>query len=307
MRAWMVDRAMRELAATQHGVVGRHQARAAGATREVLRRWVCLEWEAAGPGVLRLVGSVATDHQRCMAAVLSAGRDALVSGSTAAFLWGLPGFGPRPVHLSRPHHATHRGSTLAIVHHSRYLPAHHGCRLEGIPVTTVARTLFDLVARLRPARAERALDHALHRRLVTREQVEAVAADLSENGRAGTVLMRELLVVRGIGNVAVESGLEARFLALLAEAGLEIPERQVDLGGDCWVGRVDFYYRRLRLIVEVDGEAFHTSKLDRELDAKRDAALRAAGFEVLRIEERSLRERPEEVVAKLRAALGIAS
>lgn len=302
----MVDKEMRELAERQHGVVGRHQARAAGATREVLRRWVRLEWEVAGPGVLRLVGSMATDQQRCMAAVLSAGRDARVSGTTAAFLWGMPGFGPRPIHLSRPHHATHRVSTLAIVHHSRYLPTHHGCQLGGIPVTTVARTLFDLVARLHPARAERALDNALHRRLVTREQVDAVAADLAENGRAGTAFMRELLAVRGIGHVPVESGLEARFLTLVAQAGLEIPERQVDLGGDCWLGRVDFYYRRLRLIVEVDGDAFHTSKLDRVLDAKRDAALRAAGFEVLRIDEGALRERPGEVVAKLRAALGIA-
>lgn len=307
MKAVEVDRSMRVLAANQHGLVSRAQARDVGASCEVLRRCTALEWESAGPGVLRLVGSVATDHQRCMAAVLSAGRGALASGITAAFLWGLPGFGPRPVHVSRPHGAKHRRSPLAIVHHSRFLPPHHGRPLEGIPVTSVARTVFDLAAWVHPARAERALDNALHRRLVVLEELRAVAIELFEQGRTGTVLIRELLEARGAGYIPVASGLEARFLALLVAAGIELPERQVDLGGEYWVGRVDFYYRRLRLVIEVDGEAFHTSKLDRELDARRDRALRAAGFEVLRIREHLLRGEPEEVLAMVRAALGLAT
>lgn len=298
---------MRALAARQHGVVSRSQAREAGATSGILRRCTSVEWEPAGPGVLRLVGSVQTERQRCMAAVLSAGRGALVSNTTAAFLWELPGFGPRPIHVSRPHGAKHRCSPLAIVHHSRFLPAHHGHQLDGIPLTSPARTLFDLAARLHPARAERALENALHRRLVDLEQLRAVAIELFEHGRTGTVLMRELLAARGAGYIPVASGLEACFLALLVAAGIELPERQVDLGGDCWVGRVDFYYRRLRLIIEIDGEAFHTSKLDREHDARRDAAMRAAGFGVLRIEEHLVRERPWEVIAKVRAALGLAT
>ncbi|CAN5193601.1 DUF559 domain-containing protein [soil metagenome] len=298
---------MRALAATQHGLVSRAQAREVGATFEILRRCTALEWEPAGSSVLRLVGSVATDHQRCMAAVLSAGRGALASGITAAFLWSLPGFGPRPLHVSRSHGAKHRRSPLAILHHTRFLPAHHGRLHEGIPVTSVARTVFDLAAWLHPARTERALDNALHRRLVALEELRAVAIELFEHGRTGTVLMRELLEARGAGYIPVASGLEARFLALLVAAGIELPERQVDLGGECWVGRVDFYYRRLRLIIEIDGEAFHTSKLDRELDSRRDCALRAAGFEVLRIKEHLLRGQPEEVIAKVRAALGLAT
>ncbi len=241
-----------------------------------------------------------------MAAVLSAGQGALVSGTTAAFLWGVPGFGPRPVHVSRPHGAKHRRSPLAIVHHSRFLPAHHGQRREGIPVTSVARTVFDLAAQVHPARAERVLDNALHHRLVALEELRAVAIELFEHGRKGTVLMRELLEARGAGYIPVASGLEARFLALLVSAHIEMPERQVELGGAGWVGRVDFYYRRLRLVVEIDGKAFHSSKLDREHDARRDAALRATGFEVLRIEEDLLREQPEEVIARVRAALSLA-
>ena len=80
------------------------------------------------------------------------------------------------------------------------------------------------------------------------------------------------------------SGLEADFLAMLVAAGMPLPEGQVDLGGeDGWVGRVDFYYRDLKLVIEVDGDAWHTAYLDKISDERRDASLRAAGFEVERI------------------------
>ncbi len=103
------------------------------------------------------------------------------------------------------------------------------------------------------------------------------------------------------------SDLEARFFALLVAAGLELPERQVDLGGDVWVGRVDYYFRRHHLVVEVDSERHHTSKLDVEADARRDAALRSAGFRVLRIGEHQLLDRRGEVVAVVRRALVVAA
>jgi very-short-patch-repair endonuclease len=71
------------------------------------------------------------------------------------------------------------------------------------------------------------------------------------------------------------------------------------------VGRVDYYYCRLRLIVDIDSALHHTSRLDAAADARRDAALQAAGFRVLRITEEQLRERPWEVVALVRAALQV--
>lgn len=77
----------------------------------------------------------------------------------------------------------------------------------------------------------------------------------------------------------------------------------MDVGGETWIARVDFFYRRLRLVIEIDSDLHHSSKLDRESDARRDAALKAAGFRVMRITEQQLRECPEEVVAIVRTAL----
>ncbi len=238
-----------------------------------------------------------------MSGTLDAGPGAVASRTTAAALWGLPGFEHGTVHVTQPRNGTSRSSRLAVVHESRFLPPHHEAVREGIPLTTVARTLFDLAGCVHPGRTERAIENARRHHLVTLEQLRRTTVELVARGRKGSRLMRDLLAARGAGWVPTESGLEADFLALLVAAGIELPEGQVDLGGEGWVGRVDFYYSRIRLVIEIDGHAFHTSLLDTEADARRDEALRAAGFEVMRITEEQLRDHPEAVVERVRRAL----
>ena len=257
--------------------------------------------------MLRLVGSPRTFAQRCMTAVLDSGEGAVISHLGAAVLWQLPGFAPGQLHVSRTRARNRRKTDLATVHEPRLLPAHHSTLIDGIPVTTVARTVFDLAGCVHPLRAERALDNALARKQVDLDVLRRVAIELFEHGRTGSALMRQLLDDRGVGYIPPASGLEARFFSVVVGAGLELPERQVDLGGETWAGRVDYYYRRLRLIVEIDSDRHHTSKLDAEADARRDAALRAAGFRILRITEDQLENRPGEVVTLLRAALSEAA
>lgn len=288
----------------QHGVVSRAQLRCLGAHRAAVRRWVAAGlWEPVGPRVLRLAGSPPTFHQRCAAAILDAGAGTLISHVTAASLWELPGFAQGAVHLSRDQRHTHRSSSLGVMHHPRLLPAHHGVVLDGVAVTTVARTLFDLAGCLHPLRTERAVDNALTKHRVHLEDLRRVTIELLERGRSGSALMRALLVERKAGFIPPASGLEARFLALVVAAGLELPEGQVDLGAEDWVGRVDYFYRRIRLVIEIDSDVHHSSKLDRESDRRRDAALEAAGFKVMRVTEHQLRECPDEVVAAVHAAL----
>lgn len=300
----LLETELRRLARSQHGVVSRAQARRAGATPKALGRRVRGPgWEARSARVLRLVGTPDTFAQRCISGALDAGSQAVVSRLSAAALWGLPGFSPGGVHVTRPIMASSRASRLATVHESRFLPAHHRTLHDGIPVTTVARTLFDLAGCLHPGRSERAVENALRHRFVDLEGLRRVTIELVARGRAGSALMRELLAARGAGYIPTASGLEADFLALVVAADLELPEGQVDLGGEGWIGRVDFYYRSLRLVIEIDSALYHRAKLDAEADERRDQALRAAGFEVMRITEEQLRDRPDEVVAELRAAL----
>ena len=127
--------------------------------------------------------------------------------------------------------------------------------------------------------------------------------ELGARGRNGIGAMREILRERPVGYVAPASGLQARFRRVLAEAGERPLDRQVDLGGSEWIGRVDFVDRAARVLVEIDSAVHHSSKLDRARDTERDAALLAAGWRVVvRVSEEQVWYRPSEAVDAVRRA-----
>jgi len=238
-----------------------------------------------------------------MAAVLAVGDDAVLSHTSAAWLLGLPGFGIAPLVVSVPR-MLRRVVSGVRVEQSLALLDHHRRVVDGIPCTSVARMLFDLGGDVHARRAERALDTALARRMVTMPALWRVLDDLAEHGRSGTVLMRTLLSERGASYVPPASELEARFLALVDEHSLPRPEQQVDLGdADTWIGRVDFVWKRARVIVEVDGAAFHDGLVDRRDDALRDARLRREGWTVLRFRWDEVTINGPEVARTVRGAI----
>jgi very-short-patch-repair endonuclease len=298
-----LDLRLRALAERQHGVVGREQARELGATRQHLRRRIdSPDWELMTSKVLRLVGSPRTFRQRCMAAALDGGPRAYVSHESAAALWRIPGFLPGALHVTRSVGRSGRPSPLAVVHHSCSLSEHNVRSLEAIPVTSPARTVFDLAGVVHPKRAERALDNALGRRLTTLPALQQVTEELARQGRPGSALMRRLLAERATDYRAPESNLEARFESILEDAGVPVPLRQRDVGGDEWVGRADYLDPDRKVVVEIDSDLHHTSLLDEKADAARDAALTEAGYTVLRIAEHDLWHRPDEVVRRFLAS-----
>jgi very-short-patch-repair endonuclease len=299
----MLDADLRRLAERQHSVVGRHQSRDLGATRSQLEhRAQGPDWERATPNVLRLRGSPTTDLQRAMTAVLDAGAGAVLSHQSAAALWELPGFRLRALEVTSVRIGPRRDQRLAKLHLTRVLPAPHVTRNDGIPVTTPARTVFDLAAVVHPLRVKRALETAWSKRLLDGVGMAAVLDDLGKRGRAGTTVIRELLADRGPGYIPPDSGLEARFNDILIRDGQRPMERQVHVGGDTWLGRVDFYDRAARLIVQIDSERYHAALVDREADEAQTAALKAAGFEVLRFTDFEVWYCAADVAAKVRRA-----
>lgn len=299
-----LDRDLRRMAARQYGVVSRHQARGLGCTDAFVRRRLATpDWELAARRVMRLVGSVDTFEQRCLIAVLDAGHEAVVRGEAAARLWGLPGFERAGVDVTRLRRRARRRTEPVPAHEPVLVPPHHRTVHLDVPVTTVERTVFDLMAAVRAGRAERALDNALARKLTTLPALRVLGHELCRSGRTGSTLFRQLLSDRGVDFRPMESGLEAAFLQILVDAGLPEPERQVDLGGERWLARVDFFFRPARLVLEVDSDWFHTAALDVEADRRRDDQLRAAGFEVVRVTEDEIRNRPDAVAERIGAAL----
>lgn len=237
-----------------------------------------------------------------MAAAIDAGGGAVVSHETAAALWRLPGFAAGAVHLTGAVGRWANRSTLATLHHSCSLPDGHLRLFEHIPVTSPARTIFDLAGVLHAGRTERALDSALARGLTSVRALLDVADALARQGRPGSAVMRRLLAERRATYRPPESNMEARFESIVKGAGLHAFVRQRDVGGDQWIGRVDYLDPDRRLIVEIDSDLHHSSLLDEAADARRDEALASAGYTVLRIREHDLWHRPDDVVRRLLAS-----
>jgi len=302
-----VDDVLRALAEPQHAAISRVQVRGVGASSNAIdHRLGTADWEAATARVLRLVGAPRTPQQDLMVAVLDAGPGCVASYRAAAALWRLPGFPLGPLEVSRPRGWSGRRPARARLHETRYLPATHVTEVNGIPVTTLPRTLFDLAGVQKPTRMERLVNTVAARSPAVLSGLHEMLDELAEHGRNGIVLMREILERLPVGCIP-PTGLEERFSALLEEAGEPPLDRQIDLGGHSWIGRVDFVDRALGLVVEVDSATYHSSPLDREADARRDVELLAAGWKrVERIAEEQIWYRPWEppaIVRRARAAL----
>jgi very-short-patch-repair endonuclease len=167
---------------------------------------------------------------------------------------------------------------------------------EGIPVTSLARTLLDIAAILSPDGLRRAFEqaermrlldvHALHTaggRSLRRRERRAVNALLAEGGEP----------------FATRSELERQFAELCRQANLPMPALNAVVAGY----EVDAVWMRQRLVVELDGYEFHHTRAAFERDRARDITLQLAGYRVLRITSRRLHREPDGIIAALRALL----
>jgi hypothetical protein len=298
-----MEAALAAITQRQHGLVTTEQARNAGlSTRAIATRVRTGRWTRLARRVYAVAGAPNTWRQALLAAVLQAGPHAAASHESAAALWGLPGFEEGTVDVTSPFGARH-DVTLGRLRQRCLLPAHHLRMVDGVPVTSVPRTLFDLAATVPWKRFERAANNALAMKLVGRADLRAILDELAKRGRPGTTAFRMLVDKLEHTSGVPESGLESDLFEIAEAAGLPAPELQVSLGDeDGFIARVDALWRRQRVILEADGDRFHTAPLDVEADRARDERLTRAGYRVLRIPEGDIRRRKQAVAARLRSA-----
>jgi very-short-patch-repair endonuclease len=291
-----------ELAGRQHGYVRREDVRAAGVTRKLERAWVARgEWLRDGPRLLRRRGAPVSKASKLMAAVLDAGPGGFISHGTAAAWWGLPGFDLAHPHVTRARGITGTEPTIDChLHEVVDLTPRQVTVLDGIPIVRPERLAFELFGSAHPLRAGRATETAWSKGLVSGPSLRAVFDELAGRGRSGTVAMREFLECHHDLWVPPASNLEARFAELVQGHGLGPYRRQVDLGDDHWVGRVDFLHQRFPLVVEVQSERFHTALLDRAHDRRRLDALAAGGFTVVEVWDREVWHDTSALVHRIR-------
>ena len=140
-------------------------------------------------------------------------------------------------------------------------------------------------------------------RLVDHGSLRTTYEDLDKRGMRGVRPMGLLLATRGVDYVAPESGLEGRLNHILRKADLPRVRRQVEVGGEQWLGRVDFRLGATPLLIEVQSDTYHWSLTSAQDDLRRAQALEAAGFRVVPIWESTLWSDNQGVVATVEAAL----
>jgi very-short-patch-repair endonuclease len=168
---------------------------------------------------------------------------------------------------------------------------------RGIPVTAPARTVIDLAAQSDGGLVSRAIAEAQVLRLFTERELDQ-ALERSPN-RAGSAFVRKATTT-GRVTALTRSEAERRLLQLIDQSRLPRPETNARLLGY----EVDLLWRRERLVVEVDGHAFHGHRAAFERDRARDQELVAAGYRVIRVTWRQLEHEPLVVVARIAQALG---
>ena len=275
---------------TAHGM-SRHAVEHAVATGDLRR---------VAQGVFIVAGSADTVEQRALAATLAL-RGAL-SHRCAAGWFGIPGWRETPIEVVRLRPGSTKHSALAVLHRTVRLQPQHLTEWRGVPVTRPARTLFDLASVEHPGRVERAYDTMWSRGLVNQTLMERTLGELEGRGRHGVVLMRRLIDDRRGREQPTGSRLERRFEVLNERAGIPLLRRQVDVGDDEWIGRMDFVGDERALVVEIDSEIHHAALLDSQRDESITARLEAAGWDVLRLREDDIWNRSRWTIDQLRDA-----
>jgi very-short-patch-repair endonuclease/predicted transcriptional regulator of viral defense system len=288
------DEIIMSVAARQHGIVARWQLVRAGVPLHVVEQRVKRHRLQRLHRCVYRLAPLAGPREREMAAVLSCGESAVLSHhSTAAVLALLPPFaGDVAVSVPRGHPRQRKG---VRVYRVRLTPAEI-TQSDGVPVTTAARTLLDLAATVTARELEQAVAKALRKELTSEADVMRLLN--RHHRRPGTGQLRALLALETPPALA-RSEAEERCLALVRRAQLPAPVTNLRVSGF----EVDFCWPRERLVVEVDGLAWHASRRAIVRDRRRDAVLMAAGLRVMRFTWTDLTDQPEATVARLAQAL----
>jgi very-short-patch-repair endonuclease len=182
-----------------------------------------------------------------------------------------------------------------VVHEGAIVEAERTA-VDRIPVTTVARTLFDCAEVVSGTILGRAFEEADRRNLLRMAELEAACA--RGRGRRALKPVRRLIEEARMPE-DTQSPIEDRVLELCREYDLPTPVTGATILG-C---EVDAYWPGQRLMVEADSWEFHHHRAAFERDRARDAAMQVAGYRVLRLTHRRLVAEPAVVARELRHLL----
>jgi very-short-patch-repair endonuclease len=293
-----------DLATRQHGVVSTKQLLALGYSLDAASD------ASIGARLLRLHQGVyavghrrLTWHSRCWGAILAAEANetdevvwpAVASHGSAAYLWGLYCYAPERIDVTAP--IRRRAKREFRIHFSSILAAEDRGEREGLPVTSVPRTLLDLAIRSRPDQLDRHLERAEELDLLDVHAVEALLD--RAGGHRGRGRLRRALALYEPDPAFTRSRFERSFQRHIRAAGLSAPAMNFNVAGF----ELDAYWPQYRFAVELDLFETHGTRAAFERDRLRQEQLKLLGVEMIRITRPRLQREPEAVIANLAALL----
>lgn len=282
---------MAALAGRQWGVVTRAQLLDAGFSEPAITRMLARgELVALHRGVYAVGHAVLRVEGFWLAAVHAGGPGSALSHRSAAELWGLGHVRGRVIDVTCPGVRRRRPGLVA---HRHRLARQDVTVHRGIPVTTVSRTILDLAELLSRDDLHRTIEQAIRLRRYDRAALDATVA--RAHGRHALKPLRAALDELDPVRARTKSELERRILPALAAAGLPAPRVNERVAGH----EVDLHWPAQRVVVELDSRTWHTDPRAFEQDRIRDGDLLAAGWRVLRVTWRRLRDDPAWVVARI--------
>ncbi|MCU1370112.1 MAG: hypothetical protein JWO77_1306 [Ilumatobacteraceae bacterium] len=290
----------------QRGLITRSDLEAIGVTRNQRARLLRDGTLAPiGRRTFALGGAPPDRLRPALAACLDTG--GALSHRSSVALHGVPGVAaPRKPDVLVVRTGTPNESDLATLHSTTWLPADDLTVVDGIPCTSVARSIFNLASLVPVVSVEQvvgAVEAAIQLGKASEPWLWWRLEKLRCRGRNGVAVLESVLVSRSGGRVT-ESWLEREFLSLVESNGVPVPvcQRRIRARG-AFVARVDFLYEALGIVVEVTGAVGHSTREQRAADATRRNRLGTLGLLVLEFTYEQVVGAPGEVVAALWEAI----
>jgi ribosomal protein S16 len=259
--------------------------------------WVVVRRGVYAPGPLPEERS-ARLRLEAAAGTVALASGAVVSHEVAALLHGLPLLWPAreaAVTLPRPVRTPVRTGELRV--HAAALPPWHLTTLDGVPVTTAARTVVDLARWLGLRPGVVTADAALRTGAATRSELIGVLGDC--RGWPGLRTARRTV---DFADGASESPLESICRVAFHQQGLPPPTLQAWIRDADWAARVDFLWERQRTVVEADGLAKYDEPAALRAEKLRQERLEELGYTVVRVTWMQVGASPELVADRIRRA-----
>jgi very-short-patch-repair endonuclease len=297
-----------ELIERQHGIVARWQALRHLSAKALKHRLTSGRWHAVRRGIYRTYGGPLTLRQRHWIAVLAAGPSikgtgqALLGGISALQVHGLRGITSDWIHVAVSEYRRFTPPAGVAVHRARLTDEdRHPCAQP--PTTTLGRAVIDAAAWARSDdEARLIIAVSFQQRLVTEPEIAQTLARMASTRRRPLVISTARDAAGGSHSLG-----ELDLIDICRQHRLPLPNRQVQFTDSLGRRRyLDAVFDDWAACLEIDGAHHDDDLVQHWDDLGRDADLLFAGYRLLRIPVREIREQRSLVAAKIRKLLTVA-